>query len=182
MFKGSRSTLLLFVWVFYIGSGLLALGDTFAYFSAGNPFAWSYLVTIPLDLFLVLGGLYFVFNIKVLLPHYYREVIRIVTAVFIINVLLGLAHLPSTLSNPAELSAAFSGSPLAWIFGLTVVGIAFNYIIYLVVINSIKQVSGTAVTQSRKATIVYWVILLAFFATMLGAILWDPTTNSFNVL
>lgn len=182
MFTGSRSTLLLFVWVFYIISGFLDLLSAFAYFSDGNPFVWSYLVTIPLDLFLLFGGIYFVRNIQTLLPGYLSELIRIVTTVFVVQIFLGLAYLPSTLSNPVEVNEAFSSNPLAWVLGLTFVGIAFNYLICLVVINSLKRAAGKDVVQSRKTTLMYWVILLAFFATMLIAIFWDSAANSFNVL
>ena len=66
---------------------------------------------------------------------------------------------------------------------MSMVSIAIGFLIYKIIVNSINAVSHVpAAEQTRTQTIVYWVIVIAFFATMLIAILWDPTTNSFNVL
>ncbi len=181
MFGGSRRTLLLFVWVFYIGGGLFGLWDIYSFIRDGNDFALLHVLLIPLDAVLLIGGLYFVFKLDSLLPSYCTQVVRAFTAIFIIDTLVGLLYIPQTLSDPEAMSQ-FGGNPWAWIVGLTVVGIAFNYLIYLIVVSSIKKVSGIETKQSQKMTWIYWAIVLAFFATMLILMLWDPNTNSFNVL
>ena len=180
MFTGSRATLLLVVWVFWIGSGLFALYGTYAYLSSGNHLTPGDIVSTALSICYLVGGLALAFKLDALLPRYRAQIIRLVTIGFCINVVFALWGMSATLQDP---SRADGENIMLFTIAMSMVSIAIGFLIYKIIVNSINAVSHVpAAEQTRTQTIVYWVIVIAFFATMLIAILWDPTTNSFNVL
>lgn len=184
MFKGSRATLMLFVWVFWIGASLIALYEAYAYLASGGPLTVWDIITITLSILYLGGGLALAFRLDALLPQYRREIVRLVTIGFCIGIALNLSGMFSILQNPSSLDPnATSENSSLFVIAMGIVSVAFNFLIYKIVVDSINTVSkAPSAAQSRTQTVLYWTIVIAFFATMLLAILWDPTTNSFNVL
>lgn len=179
MFKGSRGTLLLVIWIFWIGSGLLTLYGTYATFSSGGRFTFPDIVITIINLCYLAGGLALASKLDTLLPRYRSEIVRLVTIGFCINVALSLWGMFMAVQD----SARTEDADTLFILSLSVVSIALGFLIYKIIINSINVVSHVPLErQSTTQTVIYWVIVVAFFVTMLVAILWDPATNSFNVL
>ena len=106
LFKESFTTVRLFVWIFYIGSGLLGIWDVYQHaLGFGFDLVWDPL-TIAISLIYIIGGLYFVINIRTLLPKKHRQVIQAVTALFLLGIAFSVLSLITTLINPASLDPA----------------------------------------------------------------------------
>lgn len=166
--KESYFTLKLFAWIFYIGSGILGLWDVVSA-GLGPSDLWTAAYTV-ISLAYLFGGLYFVFNIKKLLPRYRKQVIRAVTAIFVAAIAYGVATTAAVLLDPGALDPSLANDPEAtrWVLGGSAFGFLFNLLIYLITIRAINVVSGVhdAIKRpARWATILGWLIIIC----MVGA-------------
>ena len=155
----------LFVWIFYIGGGIFGLWNLFQKIH-GLQFnvIWdSFYVLI--NLFYVIGGLYFVSNINSLLPKYRVRIIQVITGLFLINlaetIVTGILILNPAYIDPS-LGSISIGTPgvLSGLIGGYFFSFAISLTIYLAIINEINKISGVVTGQRRNMTIIYWIVAI----------------------
>ena len=84
MFGGSRTTLLLFLWVFYIGFGVVNLIETARYASTGELVLLDYILGV-LSIVAVAIGLIGALRLDTILPRYRAQFVRALMTLFLIN-------------------------------------------------------------------------------------------------
>lgn len=183
MFTGSRQTLMLFLWVFFVGAGLLNLGGTFMYFAGGGALTgWDYVFSLLSAIYLA-SGLVLVLKLDTILPQYRRQVIRGLWAMFGIETLVGASVILTSLSDPSLAGPGAEALSTAHVLLIGLASTAFSFLIYKIVTDSVSIVSGTAPRKpSPIETALYWSIVLIFFASIVSFVFWDPATGTFNML
>lgn len=152
---------------------------------SGGSFAAQNALLLFLDITYVLGGTYLLLKLDTILPRYRSELVRLITIGFGLNVLLYAWTTLQIILYPEMMLPGFSEGDLTLpLLAIPIAGMALMYLVYRVTVNSIDTVSKREPDTHRSTshTILYWAIAIGFFVAMLIAILWDPATNSFNVL
>jgi hypothetical protein len=179
MFSGSRSTLLLFLWVFYVGVGLLSIYEFFLHVASGDPFPLTALVDIPIMLFTFGFGLWLALNVDRVLPAQRRFVISTFWTLLAIESVYTLGMFFLSPQDPTMQTGDDTFVIATGVF----VGLAFSFLVTKIVVDSVNVVSRVPVRPpSAGLTALYWFIVLAFFASALAYIFWDPATGTYNVL
>ena len=184
MFTGSRSTLLLFLWVFFVGAGILNIYDLSTYISDATFVSpWDYISGVQSVIYVVVG-LLLALKIDSILPKYRHEAVRGIWALFVAETLFVIAYTIQSLNDPGMIDPAITAKGFdTFMLLVSFATIAFNFLIYKIVTDSINIVAGMKPRrQSTWETFAYWGVLLLFFGWMLGYILWDPVASEFNVL
>lgn len=182
-FQGSRSTLILIVLIFYIGSSIWNLWQLYGGALSGISYNIQHGLLALLDIAYITGGSYLLLKLDELLPRYRNEIVRWVTIGFAIQVALSFWAMMQFYFAPQTFAPELSGDVPPAILLVPFVGLAIAYLIYRVTVNSIDAVSrGEVESKSQPHKMLYWAIVVVFFLAMFVAILWDPATNSFNLL
>jgi|GEM_PF-4680614 len=167
LFKESFKTLQLFTIVFVIGGGILGLWDIYQYTVRGefHPF-WDPFNGI-LSAAYVIGGIYFVKNIRAILPIYRAQVVKVIIGMFLVNVVIACLDLIMMYRNPSLVDPEVANDPelMVWILFGVVFNFLFSFLVYAVMIHAVNTVSGLQRTKPHMAiTVAAWAIILFLVA------------------
>jgi hypothetical protein len=144
LFKESFVTLQLFALFFFVYSGSAGLySQVIEIQVVGFDPLWN----IPYVLWClsyVVGGLYFVFNVKKLIPRFRLGVIRVLAICFALETLNAIAWLVTGVQDPSLFDPELLNDPnaLLYVYGGTLAAWLFNALLYLVMYHAINVVSG----------------------------------------
>jgi hypothetical protein len=161
--QGQRVLLMLMVWIFYIAGGAYHVWE---YFDYGEWFIsyplWLSTSWAITNVVSVVGGLYFVFDARRLLPTYRTQVLRALTAllcasvsIFLISVTYFVARQVAS-DSPYEL---FRSHPLNIVMyaNQVLLQLAFNLCAYFLASRAIHSLSDGAVREQGKTlTTLLW--------------------------
>lgn len=163
LLRGGMSTLLFVAWLFFIVPGFLGLAQElytivsigFHPFYSGTSIVWS--------LVLLVAGGYFVLRRKTILPRYYREVLQVLGAFFVLSVGQTLYVIAKLYTNPLEIDPTLTEPEMIkGVVVMSVVSLLFTTLIYYVIYQSVNAVSGIGkepIKPPAWATTLGWVII-----------------------